>query len=39
MEVSVSGRPSPQEPEKAKDTVPQQEEEAVRDVRILVACA
>lgn len=36
VEVSVSGRPSPQEEEKSKETAPQQKEEAVREVRILV---
>ena len=36
VEVEVSGRPSPRVTEGAKDTVPQQKEEAVREVRILV---
>ena len=36
VEVEVSGRPSPQEMEKSKETVPQRKEETVREVRILV---
>ncbi len=36
VEVSVSGRPSPQEEEKAREVVLQQKEETVREVRILV---
>lgn len=36
VEVEVSGRPSPQETEEAKEPVPQRKEETVREVRILV---
>lgn len=36
VEVEVSGRPSPQETEKSKVTVPQQKEEVLPKVRILV---
>lgn len=36
VEVCVSGHPSPQEEEKAKETAQQQKEEIVQEVRILV---
>lgn len=36
VEVKVSGRPSPQETEKSKETVLQRKKEAAREVRILV---
>lgn len=36
VEVKVSGRPSPHEEEKSKETGAQQKEEAIREVHILV---